>query len=551
MDDDYNEFLSMENQINNIPEEIKPDDIQDFANFPRDSFVDHTPNNFNHNKQPFQQQHFPVKNIAQDDDSSNDENESGYSNSFLQTMPKYQQVPKYKYKNTNYLSKSNNNNNGYSSYNYNNNFTNNYYNYYNNYNNSYNNNLNTYNNISRNPNINNNNFQKQKYHSYNYNSSNIPIYKPILPNPIPNTQSPGPIPQDTEIEEEQEQEQEQEVLYDEEKNNIDQNELNNQNIINNNNNNYEEKIPLPEINDEDNNNNNNQQNINETPSFDPKKLQELLSLCKKKGEPPSDKDFSFDSWKVFYPETEKFFLWEKGKVIPNQVLIKNENDPDNMEIYEGEINFQKEKHGKGRMTTPNYTRIGTWRDDEFTGWGRESRINGDVFEGRFVDGAIYGKGINQNKKGNTYVGEFVDNKREGKGELKTDKINYLGEFKYDRFNGKGKLKFLKEGHEYEGEFKNNEINGMGLFKWSNGETYEGEMTNGKMNGYGKYKYSNGQIYEGTYVNGVKEGLGKLISPNNNIYEGEFKNGRPEGEGILYNNGKKINVIYKDGKFRRK
>ena len=532
MDNDYNEFSSMENQIDNLPEEIKPDDIQDFANFPRDSFVDLTPNNyFNNNKQPFQQQHFPVENKTQDNDSSNDEIETGYSNSFLQTMPKYQQIPQYK--NSNYLSKSNN-------YNYNINY------YNNNYNNNYNN-INTYHNISRNPNINNNNFQKQKYYSYNKNNSNNQIYKPIIPNPQPQ----GPIPQDTEIEEEQEQEQEQEEIFNDEENNIiDQNELNRNNINNNNNNNYEENIPLPEVNDEDNYNNE-KQKTNETPAFDQKKLQELLSICKKKGEPPSDKDFSFDSWKVFYPETEKFFLWKKGKVIPNQVIIKNENDPNNIEIYEGEINFQKEKHGKGRMTTPNYTRIGTWRDDEFTGWGRESRINGDVFEGRFVDGAIYGKGINQNKKGNTYVGEFVDNKREGKGELKTDKINYIGEFKYDKLNGKGKLKFLKHGHEYEGEFKNNEINGMGIFKWSNGETYEGEMTNGKMNGYGKYKYSNGQIYEGTYVNGVKEGLGKLISPNNNIYEGEFKNGRPEGEGILYNNGKKINVIYKDGKFMRK
>ena len=77
------------------------------------------------------------------------------------------------------------------------------------------------------------------------------------------------------------------------------------------------------------------------------------------------------------------------------------------------------------------------------------------------------------------------------------------------------------------------------------------MTNGKMNGYGKYTYSTGQIYEGTYVNGVKQGLGKLISPNNNIYEGEFNKGLPDGEGTLTINGKKFNVIYQNGKFKKK
>ena len=508
--DDFNELSNIDNQLENFPEEINPSDIQDFSNFPRDSFVDHTPNNYsnsnNKNKQaPFQPSHFPAEN---NDDSSSDDID-GYSESFRKTMHLYQQDQNLNKKNSSY-NNFNNNDINYNNSNYKNN-------------NSYNNNYNLYMN-TRNPNFNyinqnindsnqyqkyNNNNKKQISNSTNYTSKNL-------------TQSQGPIPQDSEIEEEEEEE-EQEM-----------------NLKNQNYKNFNEE---PEIGKE---------SIESTNfSYDPKKLEELLSKCKKYGTPPSDEDFSFNSWTIFYPKNEKFFLWEKGKVIPNQVLIKNEDDPENIEIYQGEINSQNEKHGRGRLTTPKYVRIGTWRDDEFTGWGRESRINGDVFEGRFVDGAIYGKGINQNKKGNVYVGEFVDSKREGKGELNTARIHYEGEFKYDKFNGKGKLVFIKQGHEYEGEFKNNEINGMGVFKWSNGETYEGEMTNGKMNGYGKYKYSTGQIYEGTYVNGVKEGLGKLISPNNNIYEGEFKKGQPDGEGTLTINGKKYNVIYQNGKFRKK
>ena len=540
--DEYSEFSSLEKRIGNIPQEMNPNDILDFSNYPRDSFINQSNNKyFNNNyKSPFQQQqHFPID----DNDSSSDEYESGYSQDFLKHLSLSQDIPK------NHKQKSNLNNYNKS---YNKNFSNNI-----------NNNNNIYFEGSRNPNLiyNNNNFQQQKYN--NHNNASFKKISNFTPQIMDNIPAPsGPIPQDTEIEDEEneeeqeqeinlkneEQEEEQEENYEEDNNA--QNQLNNNNINQNFNNNYEDNI----------NKKKNLQKTNiSTPtnftsinhSYNQKKLEELLSLCRKNGTPPSDSDFDFNSWKEFYPITEKFFLWEKGKIIPNQVLIKNEDDPENIEIYEGEINSQGEKHGKGRMTTPNYTRIGTWRDDEFTGWGRESRINGDVFEGRFIDGAIYGKGINQNKKGNTYVGEFVDSKREGKGELKTKKIEYEGEFKNDKFNGRGKLKFLREGHEYEGEFQNNEINGMGIFKWSNGEIYEGEMTNGKMNGYGKYKYIHGEIYEGTYVNGVKEGLGKLISSNNKIYEGEFKKGKPEGEGILIYNGKKYNVIYKDGKIHKK
>ena len=274
--------------------------------------------------------------------------------------------------------------------------------------------------------------------------------------------------------------------------------------------------------------------------------EELLLKCLKYGNPPPDGDFSPEGWKLFYPSNESFFLWDKGGVIPNQLRIKNENDEDNLEIYKGEVNKNDERHGFGVLTTPKYVRKGTWRNGKFTGWCRESRVNGDIYEGKFIDGVIIGKGINKNQKGNLYIGDFVDNKREGKGELRTKKIHYIGEFKQNKLDGKGKLKFLKEGHIYKGEFKNNEITGVGIFKWSNGDAYEGEMKNGIINGKGKYIYSKGQIYEGQYLNGVKHGLGRLTYPDGKIYEGEFNNGKPHGKGIVIKNGKKRDIIFENG-----
>ena len=461
--DDYSEFsTSLNQEIEMIPEDQNIDDIQDLGNYPRDSFVDHTPNsyinqNINYSSAPFQKIQLNSNNINYSQNGYI--YDGGYSSYSNNSSNLYQHTPNY-----------------------------------------------------GNPSFNLNNQNKEKNNFSNR-------------MPIPEDE---PIPQDTIIDEEEEkeeqeqkQEQEQEILEDN---------LNIEQI---------EDTPIEE-------------NINKNNNINNKKydIQKLLEKCRKKGIPP-DNDFKLDGWKIFYPPDEKFFLWEKGRTIKNQILAKNENNEENFEIYEGEVNKDCEKHGFGILITPKYVRKGTWRDGEFTGWCRESRANGDIFEGKFIDGAIFGKGINKNHKGNVYAGDFVDNKREGKGELKTQKIQYDGDFKYDKFNGKGKLLFIKEGHSYEGDFKNNEITGVGTFKWSNGDVYEGDMTNGKMNGYGKYTYSNGQIYEGNYVNGVKEGLGKLIYPNGKVYEGEFKKGKPYGEGTLITDGKRVNIIYQNGKFQRK
>ena len=264
----------------------------------------------------------------------------------------------------------------------------------------------------------------------------------------------------------------------------------------------------------------------------------LYNKCLSKGETEPDDDFSPETYKEFYPENDPFFNFDKGEVTQGQI-ISNPDDPNNLEIYEGEINENNKKHGYGICTTPLYVRKGTWRNGQFTGWGRESRRNRDVLEGKFINGLVNGKGVLKNNKGNLYIGDFVNSQREGYGELHTNRIHYIGEFKEDKLDGKGIIEFLKEGHKYEGEFKNNEINGKGIFKWKNGDVYQGEMSNGKMNGHGTYTYNDGQIYDGEYINGLRDGKGRIIFSNQIIYEGEFKNGHRFENGNLIDSKRNI------------
>ena len=228
-------------------------------------------------------------------------------------------------------------------------------------------------------------------------------------------------------------------------------------------------------------------------------------------------DFSQNGWEKFYPN-DRFFKFPKEGIIHDQLIIKND------EIYKGDINKNKEKHGFGRFSSQHIKRIGMWRRDNFTGWGKEIKENGDIFEGKFINGKLNGKGIHKNKKNNsTYIGEFFNSMRHGKGELYTNDFHYKGDFNYNKFEGKGKITIYNEG-EYEGDFKDNLFDGKGMLKWKDGRFYIGSLSKGKMHGYGEETFSDGKVYKGNYVDGNKDGHGKLITSEGNIIDVEFKNG---------------------------
>ena len=268
-------------------------------------------------------------------------------------------------------------------------------------------------------------------------------------------------------------------------------------------------------------------------------LREQYELCNKAGPIPDDSDFNLQGWKKFYPPNDPFFNFNKGFVIPFGIKIKNPNDPKKVSVYEGEINIKNEKHGFGRLTTVKSVFLGEWRNDQFTGWGRETRRFVKVLEGKYINGLVEGKGILKNMRGNIYIGDFSHSKREGKGVLDTHKVHYEGEFKNDKFCGKGRIIFKVEGHYYDGDFDNNEINGYGTFVWKNGDRYIGQMMNGKMRGNGKYIYNNGVVYEGLYANGRSQGKGKVYKNDNinnynetndlNISGATFNNTRKNNE----------------------
>ena len=247
------------------------------------------------------------------------------------------------------------------------------------------------------------------------------------------------------------------------------------------------------------------------------KIKDIIETFHENGIPRKSDDFSYKNFSKFYKENDPYFSYNDIGLIKNHIKIYNEKEKDfyKIQIYKGDLNAKGEREGIGKLQTQYYELVGMWKNDNFSGWGRQSRCNGELFEGRFENGLLNGKGIFLDKK-SKYLGEFRDYKKWGKGKLITDKFIYIGDFQNNKMEGKGEIKFLKSGIEFNGNFVNDNIEGYGVFKFANGDIYEGEVKNNKMDGNGMYKYNNGKIYKGLFSKGHILKDGKMINlPINN------------------------------------
>ena len=292
------------------------------------------------------------------------------------------------------------------------------------------------------------------------------------------------------------------------------------------------------------------------------KIDEYIENFHLNGTPRNSEDFSSTNYSKFYPKDDPFFYNDEIGLIHNHIKIYNENEQDinQIQIYEGDLNIRGQRQGFGKLITQYYELKGIWKNDKLNGWGRQSRCNGDVLEGRFENSLLNGKGFFLDKNKNKYIGEFRDMKKWGVGKLITNKIIYEGEFVNDMIEGKGKIKFLNSGIEYEGTFVNDNIEGYGKFKWINGDMYEGEVKNNKMHGNGIYHYRNGKIFKGLFKNGQISHIenanvkNSLISERLNYqYDTEkfdYKNPFRKIENLKFDNQEIINN-YKPKKYQFK
>ena len=176
--------------------------------------------------------------------------------------------------------------------------------------------------------------------------------------------------------------------------------------------------------------------------------------------------FNISNFNLFY-SSSNYFQIPQSEIKGKKTIIYyiGENLSQKV-LYEGEVNHINERHGFGKMTHPNFIKIGMWKNNIFSGWGREIKTNGQIFEGKFNNNFINGKGVYKFKD-TLYVGDFKDGKIEGEGILLTKDFKYNGMFKDNKIDGFGIILFLDKGikeSKYEGFFNQNQIEGKILFE---------------------------------------------------------------------------------------
>lgn len=243
------------------------------------------------------------------------------------------------------------------------------------------------------------------------------------------------------------------------------------------------------------------------------------------------------------------------------------------------------------------------------GFGKMKGLNGDIYEGNYVDGlpegdfvqrrptgeiikVKYEKGKQQNlnatiyySDNRVYVGSINEGVPHGRGTLTfadgstrtgswflgrlewgcldgncengegsfidSDGNIYNCSFRDRLRHGMGTIKFsvsVKDVDSFTGRFENNEIV-SGQLIYRNGDRYEGEVMSPyfmRIDGCGKMFYANGDIYEGQWGVDGWSGNGTLLKKDGTRYVGRFKDGKKDGWMVLNKAGKLSMHVYNEG-----
>lgn len=212
------------------------------------------------------------------------------------------------------------------------------------------------------------------------------------------------------------------------------------------------------------------------------------------------------------------------------------------------VDLKTGKYFKNRTTIAAADRNNKEKDasnkSEPQGEFKRIEIDGDLFEGYFLNGKKNGRGKYIWANGNVYDGNWVDGKCTGKGRISwSSGASFDGEWK-DNQMSEGKYSYA-DGSVYEGSFKNGKYDGYGKRIYKDGDKYEGRWQSGSRNGKGVYTWADGDVYDGEWKDDKRCGVGRMVmygkaGPDalnagevfiKYSYDGEWLDNREHGHGI--------------------
>jgi len=167
-----------------------------------------------------------------------------------------------------------------------------------------------------------------------------------------------------------------------------------------------------------------------------------------------------------------------------------------------------------------------------SGYGKMVFRDGQVYEGRVLNGLRHGAGKNiWSKSGQVYNGEWQHGRRNGRGtHTWADGKTVTGQWQEGHLHGRVRFCW-PDGASYDGDCVNGRKQGRGTNTQQDGSVHQGEFWAGYQHGSGTLITNDGQQYRGTFCRGKRHGRGVQIW-NTKTYEGEWEHSVIEGHGKL-------------------
>ncbi|KAL3775490.1 hypothetical protein ACHAW5_000235 [Stephanodiscus triporus] len=212
-------------------------------------------------------------------------------------------------------------------------------------------------------------------------------------------------------------------------------------------------------------------------------------------------------------------------------------------IYQGRF-ANGQYHGVGELRKAE--KVGE-NDDADDGRGRRKEV---VYVGDFVEGEFHGHGTLTKSDGSSYVGSWREGKRSTGIETLVNGDVFEGSFVNDLREGRGVLRTKGGGMTICGVWEAGKLkDGVEVcITYADGHCYCGDHADSVPHGFGRIDYADkGSIistYTGWFVNGVRQGMGKCsFHKTGEEYEGEWACDEPIGLKIFQHQGPFIEMSH--------
>lgn len=171
-------------------------------------------------------------------------------------------------------------------------------------------------------------------------------------------------------------------------------------------------------------------------------------------------------------------------------------DADVSGTYTGEF-MGKFRHGHGTMTNRLGVYEGLWFNNQRSGVGIMTFVDGRVYHGDWFRDQLTGYGQMRYPDGSVYHGMWLMGQPHGTGRMDDQTGSFTGSWQNGRKHGYGQFCY-KDGSSFKGFWRDDLWSGRGIYTDADKNVFTGEWVAPR----GHIAYADGTVYVGPWWNGI-------------------------------------------------